>query len=120
MQSLLLTKINFSSFEPSEVEQVFHSDSRFKNIRGNSSIGGLTECDYVEAGDSATIYLSDDRECISVDNTGRVALKAVLTIQKALGIPLRAFDSSYSFDLTFSDIATVEELEAAMENAPTS
>jgi hypothetical protein len=44
----------------------------------------------------------------------------VLIVQKALGIPLRLFYSSYTFDLTFSGISTVEELEAAMDNARTS
>jgi len=120
MQSLLLLKADDSPFQPSEVEQAFRSDSRFRDLRANTSSGELTECDYVEPDDWAIIYLSDDRERISFSDTGRAALQAALIVQKALGIPLRLFDSSYTFDLTFSDIATVEELEAAMDNARTS
>jgi hypothetical protein len=120
MQSLLLLKADDSSFEPSEVEQVFRSDSRFKDLRISTPNGELTECTYVEPNDRAIIYLSDDREWISFSNTGRAALQAVLIIQNALGIPLRLIDSSYTFDLTFSGLSTVEKLEAAMENARTS
>jgi hypothetical protein len=120
MQSLLLVKADSSSFEPSEVEQVFRADSRFKDQRVNTPTGELTECDYVEPNDRAIIYLSDDQESISFSNTGAAALRAVLIIQKALGIPLRLFDSGYTFDLTFSGISTVEELEAAIDNARTS
>lgn len=120
MQSLLLIKADSSSFEPSQVEQVFRSDSRFRDLRPNTASGELTECDYVEHGDWAIVYLSEDRQSISFSNTGRAALQAVLIIQKALGIPLRLFDSSYTFDLTFAGLSTVEELEAATDNAPTS
>jgi hypothetical protein len=120
MQSLLLLKADDGSFEPSEVEHVFRSDSRFKDLRISAPHEGLTECTCVERNDRAIIYLSDDRGWLSLSNTGRAALQAVLIIQKALGIPLRVIDSNYTFDLTFSDISTVEELEAAMDNAPTS
>src|SRR3954454_18997111 len=120
MQSLLLVKPDFSSFEPSEVEQLFHSDHHFRDPRVDSSSGELSECDYVEGGNSTTIYLSDDRECLSIDDTGEAALKALLIVQKALGLPVRAFDSSYTFDLTFSDISSVEELEVAIDSARTS
>jgi hypothetical protein len=120
MQSLLLLKADDSSFQPSEVEQVFRSDSRFKDLRTSAPNGELTECTSVEPNDWAIIYLSDDREWISCSNTGRASLQAVLIIQNALGIPLRLIDSSYTSDLTFSGIATVDELEAAMDNARTS
>jgi len=120
MQSLLLLKVDDSSFQPSEVEQVFRSDSRFKDLRTRTPNGQLTECTYVEATGRAIIYLSDDRDWISFSNIGRAALQAVLIVQNALGIPLRLIDSSYTFDLAFSGIATVDELEAVMENARTS
>ncbi|HEY2895008.1 MAG TPA: hypothetical protein VGJ16_12365 [Pirellulales bacterium] len=120
MQSLLLLKPDSNRFESLEVEQVFRSDSRFRHLRINSSSGELTECDFVEADDWAIVRLSKDREWISISNSGRAALQAVLIIQKALGVPLHAFDSSYTFDLTFSGISSVEELEAAMDNARTS
>src|SRR4051794_27034487 len=92
-------KADSSRFESSEVEQVFRSDSRFKDLRVNSSSGELTECDYVEPDDWAIIRLSKDREWISISNTGSAALRAVLILQKRLGIPLHVFDTSYTFDL---------------------
>ena len=55
-----------------------------------------------------------------MDHTWGAALRAALLIQKSLRIPLRMIDDDNSFDLTFSGISTVEELEAAMENARTS
>lgn len=64
--------------------------------------------------------IGDDRQSIYFSDTHGPALRAVLTIQQALGVPMRLYEDSYSFDLTFSDISTVEELEAAMDNARTS
>jgi len=120
MQSLLLVKADSSSFEPSEVEQVFRSDSRFRDLRVNTSSGDVIACKFVDSENWTLISLGTERECISVSYTGRAALQAALAIQRGLSYPLRAFDSSYTFDLTFFDISTVEELEAAIENARTS
>jgi hypothetical protein len=120
MRSILLLKADLSSFGPSEMAKAFAAHSNFRNLEFDAHYGGPVACEYIDSDGFALIHLSDDRECISLSNTGTSALGAIVNIQKALGIPLRMCDSCYSFDLTFSDISSVEELEAAMDNSPTS
>jgi hypothetical protein len=120
MQSLLILNPDDSLFDVATVERAFRACPQFTDIRLDDPVGSLIECEYNEPDDWTMIRLSKDRDVISVDYTAGAALRAVLLIQKALGRPLRVFDEGYTFDLTFSDIATVEELEAAMEDAATS
>jgi hypothetical protein len=120
MQFLLLFKADSSLFELPEVEHVFRSNPHFQDLRIDTSFGDPIECEYVEPDDRTIIRLDKDRQSIFLTHTWGAALKAALTIQRALGIPMRMYNDDYTFDLTFSDIATVEELEAAMNNARTS
>jgi hypothetical protein len=118
MQSLLLFKPDSSLFDDKEVERIFRSNPQFKDIRVNTP-WDLIECKYIGRDGSTIITLSADSSTISM-NYMDAALQAALQIQKALRVPLQMVNSSYTFDLTFSDISTVEELEAAMDNSPTS
>jgi hypothetical protein len=120
MQFLLLYKPDFSLFDASSVERVFRSNPDFRNLRFDDPGGALIECKYIEPDDWTIIRLNRDATTISLNQTWGAALRAVLLIQKGLGFPLRMVNDDYSFDLTFSDIATAEELEAAMDNARTS
>ncbi len=120
MQFLLLYKPDFSLFESSSVERVFRSNANFIDVRFDEPGGASLECEYVEPNDRTIIRLSGDKRTISINHTWGAALRAALLIQKSLDIPLRMINDDYTFDLTFSDISTVEELEAAMENARTS
>ena len=115
MQFLLLCNPDDSLFDVKAVERALHSCPQFTNFRCNEF--DLIECEYNEPDDWTTIRLGRDRETITVDSTRPASLRAVLLIQKALGQPLSFFDDGGTFDFTFSDIATVEELEAAMEKA---
>jgi hypothetical protein len=119
MQFLLLFKADGSLFDRSELERVFRSNTHFRDVRFDTPVGDLIECEYVDADDSTLIHLGKDRESVFLNHTWGAALRAVLAIQQSLGIPMRLFNDDYTFDLTFSDISTVEELEAAMENART-
>jgi hypothetical protein len=120
MQFLMLFNPDFRPFEPKAVERAFRSCNQFTHFRMDDPHDSLIECQYKEHDDWTTIRLSGDANCISVNNTWGAALRAMLLIQQALGVPLRMVDDVNSFDLTFADISTVEELEAAMENARTS
>jgi hypothetical protein len=120
MQSLLLSNPDDSLFDVASVERAFRSCPQFTDVRLDDPCGSPIECKYEESDSRTTIRLSQDREAIYVDHTWGAALSAVLLIQKALGRPLRVYNDDYTFDLAFSDIATVEELEAAMEKASTS
>ncbi|HEV3138315.1 MAG TPA: hypothetical protein VGZ26_10430, partial [Pirellulales bacterium] len=96
------------------------SCAEFTDLRFEEPGGALIECEYIEPNDRTIIRLSRDASTISMYHTWGAALRAALLIQKSLGIALRMVNDDYTFDLTFSDISTVEELEAAMENARTS
>lgn len=115
MPFLLLCNPDDSLFDVTSVERALRSCPQFTNFVRNDL--ELIVCEYNEPDDWTTITLGHDRETISVDNTGPASLRAVLLIQKALGQPLSFFDEGGTFDFTFSDIATVEELEAAMRRA---
>jgi hypothetical protein len=119
MQFLLLFNPDFRPFEPKVVERAFRTCAEFTDLRLDEPCGALIECEYIEPTDRTIIRLSGDASSISVDHTWGAALRASLLIQKSLGIPLRMFNDDNTFDLTFSDISTVEELETAMDNART-
>ncbi len=119
MQKLLMFNPDFSPFDPKAVEQAFRSCA-FTDLRFDEPGGALIECNYTEPDDWTTIRLSGNAARISMYHTWGAALRAALLIQKSLGRPLRIMNDCCTFDLTFSDISTVEELEAAMENARTS
>ncbi len=117
MQFLLLFNPDFAPFDPHMVERAFRSCAAFTPLRTDDPGGALFECDYIEPDNWTTIRLGSDSEAISIKNTWGAALKAALLIQQHLGVPIRMFDDDNGFDLTFSDIQSVEELEAAIDNA---
>jgi hypothetical protein len=120
MQKLLIFNPDFQPFEPKVVERAFRSCAEFTNLRLDEPCGALIECEYIEPNDRTIIRLSGDASTISMYHTWGAALRAALLIQRSLGTPLRMVNDDYTFDLTFSDILTTEELEAAMDNARTS
>jgi hypothetical protein len=120
MESLILFSPDSRPFDPQVVEVAFRSCSEFKNTRTRTPVGTLIECKYEEPGDWTTIRLSKNAETISLTGASSAALRAAILIQRSLGMPLRMVNNVNSFDLTFSNMSTVEELEAAMENARTS
>ena len=120
MQKLLLFNPDFRPFEPAVVERALRSRAEFTHLRLDEPCGALIECEYIEPNDRTIVRLSADASTISMYHTWGAALRAALLIQKSLDIPLRMVNDDYTFDLTFADIATVEELEAAMNNARTS
>lgn len=117
MHGLLLFKPDHSHFDLDATRQAFSATSQFSGFRVDEPGGALLECQYIDRESRTIIWLNKDASTISTSNAGTGALRAAFLIQKALGIPLRLVDSAYSFDLTFSDVSTMEELEAAVDNA---
>jgi hypothetical protein len=120
MQKLLMFNPDFQPFDATAVERALRSCREFTNLRLDEPGGALIECEYHEPDDGTIIRLSEDSTTISMYHTWGAALRAALLIQKSLKIPLRMVNDTYTFDLTFSDISSVEELEAAMDSARTS
>ena len=117
MQFLILVNPDFSPFDPSAVERALRSCDSFTHLRNSEPGGALIECQYIEPDDWTFVRLSCDAAGITIDHTSGAALKAAILVQKHLGVPIRMIDDDNSFDLIFSGIQSVEELEAAIENA---
>jgi hypothetical protein len=115
MQFLLLSNPDDSLFDAALVERALRSCPQFTDFYSNDI--DLIDCAYNEPDDWTRIRFGDDRETITVDGFRDASLRAVLLIQKALGQPLCLFDDGGTFMLTFSDIETLEELEAAIDKA---
>ncbi len=120
MQFLLLSKADGGLFDRDELEQVFRSNSHFRDLQFDTPVGDLIACQYAEPDDWTLIHLGRDRQAISLNQTWGAALRAVLCIQNAIGVPMRLLNDDYTFDLTFSNISTVEQLETAIDQARTS
>src|SRR5689334_22870957 len=120
MQFLMLFNPDFSQFDPTQVAHALRSCPEFKNTRIDTPVGTLIECEYNLSDESTTVRLSPNAERISLTGVSNASLSAALLIQKCLKIPLRVVNDANTFDLTFADIETVQELEAAMDNARTS
>jgi hypothetical protein len=119
MHNLLLFKTDERPFPIPEIERIFRTAAGFREIRFNEPGGHLIEADYVEPNDWTIVGLSGDGETISLSGTSDAAFHAALILQRSLGTPLRMIDTEYSFDLTFQNISTVDELRTAMEKART-
>ena len=116
MQFLMLFNPDFAPFDPNAVERAFRLSNEFTELRLDEPGGGaLIECEYIEPDDRTIIRLSRDASTVSIDHTWGAALRALL-VQSCLGVPLRMVNDDNTFDLTFSDISTIEGLEAAMES----
>ncbi len=120
MEKLLVFKPDLTPFDPDSVEQAFRSSPGFSHLRTNEPGGALIECQFCKENDWTFVRLSGDAETIVIDHSASAALHAVFLIQKYLRVPLRMVNDDNNFDLTFSDIVSVEELEAAIDNARTS
>ncbi len=119
MQFLMLFKPDFSPFDSIAVERAFRLSNGFTELRLNEPDGAIIECEFIEPNDRTIIRLSGDSRTITIDHTWGAALSAALVVQKCLGVPLRMVNDDNTFDLTFSDISTLAELEAAIDNART-
>lgn len=120
MTNILLIRTDERPFDVAAVSHIFSTHSGFRDVRFDNLVGAAVEADYAEPGDWTIIGLSEDLEAISLSGTSDAALRAALILQAALEIPLRIFDSNYSFDLTLRNYSTVDELRAAIESAQTS
>ncbi len=119
MHNVLLFNADGRPFDFATVKRVFQSEHGFRDVRFNEPGCDVIEADYVAANGATIVGLSGDRETISLSGTSDAALSAAIILQRHVDMPLRMVDTEYSFDLTFHDISTVEELHAAIERART-
>jgi hypothetical protein len=120
MHNILLLNPDDRPFEIAAIERIFRSEREFRDGRFNEPGGALIEAEYIEPEDRTIVRLSGTRKSISLSGTSDAALRAALILQRNLAIPLRMFDTEYSFDLILADFANVEELRTAIQTAQTS
>jgi hypothetical protein len=120
MTNILLIRIDERQFDIAAVSHIFSTQSGFRDVRFDNLVGVALEADYAESGDWTIIGLSENLEAISLSGTSDAALRAALILQTHLKVPLRIFDTNYSFDLALQNYSTVDELRAAIESAQAS
>jgi hypothetical protein len=85
-------------------------------LRDSDLIGSVLECKYDYSNDSTIVRLSDDLETISISGLGDASLNIALEIQRRMGLPLRAVDWDYSFDVDLSAFGSVHEFRVAISH----
>ena len=119
MGNTLLLRADEKEFNPKTIEHVFRTEAGFGNVRFHEPGGAAIECRYTdpESGDSILVRLSGRLTAISLADTSDIALRAAVLLQARLQIPLRMVDTDYTYDLNLSDHATLDELNAAIDEA---
>jgi hypothetical protein len=115
---------NLNLFDPTghaipadDVRSAVESDGRFGSVRRNTPTGTLVEATF-NCGDAfTTARLSEDGERISLSSTSAAAPSAALVLQRHLRTPLRIVDTANSFDLMLGGYASLEDLNAAIDEA---
>lgn len=117
MSNLLLLCPNDQHIDAGTIHALFEADTRFTDLRRNTPTGTLVEADFRIGDDYTTARLSQNGRRISLSDTSDAALSAALVIQSHLEIAMRIIDTDYTFDLSLSDYATLDALNAAIEEA---
>jgi hypothetical protein len=117
MTSLLLLCPDDLHIDADTMLALFEDDTRFADIRRNTPTGTLVEADFRIGDDYTTARLSQNGRRISLSGTTDAALAAALVIQSHSKIALRIIDTDYTYDLNLSDYATLEELNADIDQA---
>jgi hypothetical protein len=117
MHSLLLFDTTDRPISAGTLQRIFESVEGFKQVRRNTPAGTVIEADYLDGEDFTIVGLDSKRETISISGTSGAALTAAWMLQQHFSTPLRIVDTEYSFDLVVSDFASIEQLEAAIDDA---
>ncbi len=120
MTNILLIQIDKMPFDVAAVAHILSTHNGFRDVRFDEPGGAAVEADYGDPEDWTIVRLSENPSQISLSGTSDAALRAALILQTHLKIPLRIFDTNYSFDLTLQNYSTVDELHAAIEAAQSS
>lgn len=117
MQFLLVFQQGGEEFEFGSTRRIFESTPGFRGVRFDEPGGAALEATYAHGDESVIVQLSRTLKSITFSRESTVALNAALLLQTQSEKPLRITDSDYSFDLGLSDFQTMQQLEAAIDNA---
>ena len=114
MTGLLLIRTDEMPFDVEAVADILSTHSGFQEVRFDSLIGAVVEARDAESEAWTIVGLKEDRETISLSGTSDAALREALILQASLRIPLRMFDTYYTFDVVFEGLSPVDELKDAI------
>jgi hypothetical protein len=117
MTNILLLRIDELPFDVSAVAHIVSTQSGFRDVRFDEPGGAAVEADFTDSENRTIVSLGENPSRISLSGTSDAALRAALILQTHLKVPLRIFDTNYSFDLMLQDYSNVEDLRAAIEAA---
>ncbi len=117
MDFLVLFAGEDKKFDEEMVFQILANIPGVYDLKREPNVDAVIEgrCDFED--DSTIVRLSEDLETITISGTGKASLQLALEIQKALGTPLRVFDSDYSFDLMLNEINSLSDFEEKIASA---
>lgn len=98
MQLLLMYIDEGEAFDEGRVRRSIAGIVGLSEARRDPVTNARFEADYVAAGDSTVIRLSEDAETISIHGTGAAARRFAVEFQKHYKDPLHLIDDGYSFD----------------------
>jgi hypothetical protein len=97
-----------------QVRSVLSTIEGVRDLTSADPFGGLLECEFDFKGDSTIIRLNRDASALSLSGLGDASLWMAMELQRRLGVPLRAVDTNYSFDVSLSAFGTLDELRSAV------
>lgn len=111
-QLLLLNADEQTMFCKDDVLQTLQSVRGLHGLQEGTSLGSVLRGVFEFQGDTTTVELSDDLKRISLSGTGVAALQIALELKEKLSIPLRAFDSSYTFDVLLNAVHDLYDFQS--------
>ena len=117
MTSILLIRLDEMRFDIAAVTHFLSTHNGFQDLRVDEPGGAAVEAYYREAEDWTVVRLSEDAARISLSGSSNAALRAALILQNNLNVPMRMFDTNYSFDLVLDGLSSIEELRDAIDRS---
>ena len=117
MNHLILVRDDYSSFEPSDVQQIFETIPGSQMLAETADIGSGIGCKFNWNGDKTIARLAGDSKAITIHGTGKASQQMALEIQRRYPQPLRVTDLDYGFDLFVGEIGSVEEFTKKIRDA---
>jgi hypothetical protein len=108
---LLCDADEVSGFELGAVHQLLQSIPGVYSLRQGDFVGSVLQGFFDFGGDTTIVELSEDTQRISLTGTGNAALQLALEIQGRSKRPLRAFDTSYTFDVPLDSVDSLAQFQ---------
>jgi Arc/MetJ-type ribon-helix-helix transcriptional regulator len=112
---LMLIIEGHRTFDRGEIKQILLHTPGVFNLREDPLMVSALQAEFDCGEDRTVVDLGKKGRYISMSDVGQASLQLALEIQKGLELPLRAFDTAYSFDVHLEGIETLAELTKTIE-----